>query len=157
MCQYCGCRAVPLIRDYIAEHDHIRDLLDGAVRAIAADDVPRAESRVRDALEALRRHWAGEENGIFKAMAAREDEYARYVGPLVEEHRELDLLLASLDVRAPGDQQLLRTACEELGEHISKEEDGLFPATLTALDGDAWDASIAAWQEAHPGETMRGD
>ena len=43
----------------------------------------------------------------------------------------------------------------QLHEHIAKEEDGLFPASLIALGGDEWDASIQAWHSAHPGDTMR--
>jgi hypothetical protein len=31
MCRYCGCRAVPLSRDYIAEHYHVLNLLDGVL------------------------------------------------------------------------------------------------------------------------------
>lgn len=54
-------------------------------------------------------------------------------------------------------QAHLPTAFEELREHISKEEDGPFPASLTALDGDDWNASKAAWQEAHPGEHLLRD
>jgi hypothetical protein len=157
MCQYCGCRAVPLIRDYIAEHDRVVDLLDGAMRAIASDDVAAAGARVREAREALGRHWSGEENGVFKVMAARDEEYAHYIAPLVDEHRELEGLLDRLDISRPSDQQELRMAFAELKEHISKEEDGLFPATLTALDGDDWDASMTAWHEAHPGESMLDD
>ena len=42
----------------------------------------------------------------------------------------------------------------DLYEHISKEEDGLFPASLTSLSGDEWDASINAWHAAHPGRRM---
>ena len=145
---------MPLIRDFIAEHDHVVNLLDGAVRAIAADDPNGAGSRVLEAREVLQRHWTGEENGIFRVMAAREGEYAAYVAPLQQEHRELDLLLGRLDVRVGRDQQSLRKALAELKEHISREEDGLFPASLTALDGADWNASIAAWQDAHPGETM---
>ncbi|AYG79405.1 hypothetical protein DWB77_01519 [Streptomyces hundungensis] len=38
----------------------------------------------------------------------------------------------------------------ELHEHIAREEDGLFPASLTALSGDEWDRSMAAWRAAHP-------
>jgi hypothetical protein len=26
MCFYCGCREIPLLRDYIAEHEHITNL-----------------------------------------------------------------------------------------------------------------------------------
>jgi hypothetical protein len=69
----------------------------------------------------------------------------------VEEHLELERLLDHLDISKPSDQQALRTARAELSEHISKEEDGHFPASLTALDGDGWNASMRARQEAHPG------
>jgi hypothetical protein len=148
---------MPLIRDFIAEHDHVVDLLDNVVRTIATGDLAGAQSRVRDAREALHRHWTGEENGIFQVMAARDDEYADYIVPLEREHRELDLLLGRLDLRAPRDQRALRTALAELMEHISREEDGLFPASLTALDGEDWNASMTAWHEAHPGETMLAD
>jgi hemerythrin-like domain-containing protein len=148
---------MPLIRDYIAEHDAVLDLLDGALRAIRTDDLVAAAARVNDARDTLRLHWTGEENGIFKVMAARDAEYASYVAPLVQEHRDLANFLARLDVSEPGDQQELRTALSDLREHISKEEDGLFPASLTALDGDDWNLSMAAWQEAHPGESMLPD
>jgi hypothetical protein len=43
---------------------------------------------------------------------------------------------------------------EDLAEHISREEDGLFPATLVTLSGDDWDTSIAAWEAAHPGQRL---
>ena len=158
MCQYCGCRAVPLIRDYIAEHDHVLNLLDGALRAIAVDDLVGAAGHVSDAREALASHWTGEENGIFKVMAARDDEYASYVAPLVEEHRELRAV-----ARPPGRLGAERPAgaaqrpSRRPREHISKEEDGLFPASLIVLSGDDWNASMTAWQQAHPGESMLAD
>ncbi len=148
---------MPLIRDYVAEHDHVLNLLDAALRAIGGEDLEAAASRVREARETLGRHWTGEENGIFKVMAAREEEYADYVAPLVVEHRELEQLLLQLDVEDPADQQSLRVAYADLREHISREEDGLFPASLTALSADDWNESISAWQEAHPGESMLTD
>jgi hypothetical protein len=70
--------------------------------------------------QVLQRHWQGEENGIFQAMAAREAQYAGYVAPLVVEHRELAELLATVDLSDPADQQRLRVAFELLAEHISK-------------------------------------
>ena len=42
----------------------------------------------------------------------------------------------------------------DLYGHISKEEDGLYPASLTALGGDEWDAAMDAWHKAHPGTHM---
>ena len=44
-----------------------------------------------------------------------------------------------------------------IAEHISREEDGLFPATLVTLSGPQWDESIAAWEAAHPGRRLRTD
>ncbi len=34
MCHYCGCRVMPLIRDYIAEHERAINHGGGAVRAL---------------------------------------------------------------------------------------------------------------------------
>jgi iron-sulfur cluster repair protein YtfE (RIC family) len=107
--------------------------------------------------QVLERHWQGEENGIFRVMAAREEQYADYVAPLIVEHRELEELLAAVDVSDRADQQRLREAFEQLTEHISKEEDGLFPASVVTMGGAEWDASVAAWSEAHPGEVLIPD
>ena len=76
------------------------------------------------------------------------------IAPLVREHRELAQLLATVDITKTDGQQAIRDAVSGLYEHISKEEDGLFPASLTALSGDEWDASFEAWHAAHPGRRM---
>lgn len=156
MCHYCGCRHIPLIRDYIAEHERVTDLAGDAVRAIDAGDLEKARRCLAQMAAELDSHWRGEENGLFRVMA-REEEYADYIAPLVSEHRELAELLASVDVADPGDQKRIRAAVTELGEHISKEEDGLFPASLIALTGRDWDASIAAWHDAHPEGSLISD
>jgi len=156
MCHYCGCRHVSLIRDYIAEHERVTDLGGDAVRAIAGDDLERAHRCINEMAALLASHWQGEENGIFRVMQ-REDEYASYIAPLIEEHRELAELLATVDVGDRADQERIRHAVAELLEHISKEEDGLFPASLTALSGQDWDEAMAAWRDAHPGVEMMSD
>jgi hypothetical protein len=51
----------------------------------------------------------------------------------VREHRELAALLESLDVSKPTDQDRIRRAVDDLHGHMVKEEDGLFPASLTVL------------------------
>ncbi len=103
--------------------------------------------------EELRSHWQGEENGLFAVM--RTDElYAEHIDPLVAEHRELARFLEAVDLTDPADQARVRREIEELYVHIAKEEDGLFPASLTALDGADWDAAMAGWQQAHPGRDM---
>ncbi|WP_228047418.1 hypothetical protein [Streptomyces justiciae] len=58
--------------------------------------------------------------------------------------------LAALNLTDPADVQTLTEAVQELHHHIAKEEDGLFPASLTALSGEEWNAAMAAWRKAHP-------
>jgi iron-sulfur cluster repair protein YtfE (RIC family) len=156
MCHYCGCRQIPLIRDYIAEHERVTDLGGDAVRAIDRGDFETARHCIKAMAAGLASHWQGEENGLFRVMQ-REPEYADYIAPLIQEHRELAELLAVVDVADTADQQRIRIAVLELLEHISKEEDGLFPTSLTALNGRDWDEAIAAWQEAHPGGSPISD
>jgi iron-sulfur cluster repair protein YtfE (RIC family) len=147
---------MPLIRDYIAEHERATDLAGDAVRALDRDDLDTARKCLAEMETVLSSHWQGEENGIFRVMQG-EQMYAEYIAPLVEEHRELAALLASVDLADPEDQQRIRIAVVELNQHISKEEDGLFPASLTALSGDEWNSAMQAWQEAHPGHSMIPD
>jgi iron-sulfur cluster repair protein YtfE (RIC family) len=141
---------MPLIRDYVAEHERAMNLGGDAVRAIERGDLDEARSLLDALLDELRSHWRGEERGIFEVMRT-EPEYDEYIRPLEQEHRELDELLTTVDLADPGDQRRIRAAVDELHEHILKEEDGLFPASLTALSGADWDAAMAAWAEAHPG------
>jgi hypothetical protein len=145
-----------LIRDYIAEHEHVTNVGDDAVRAIDAGDLESAQLYVGEMAVLLAAHWEGEENGIFRVMQ-RDAEYLDYIAPLVAEHRALAQLLAAVNLEDSSDQHRIRLALIELDEHISKEEDGLFPASLTALGGDEWDAAMDAWHEAHPGEEMLRD
>lgn len=156
MCHYCGCRDMPLLRDYIAEHETVTNLGGDAVRALDRGAVTRARELLAAMREELRSHWQGEEKGLFEVMA-HEELYAEHIAPLVREHRELEDLLATVDLEDPGDQERVRKAVFDLHEHVAKEEDGLFPASLTALSGDEWDAAMAAWQAAHPDRRMIGD
>jgi iron-sulfur cluster repair protein YtfE (RIC family) len=126
------------------------------VRALDRGDLDTARKCLAEMETELSSHWQGEENGIFRVMQG-EQMYAEYIAPLVEEHRELAALLASVDLDDPEDQQRIRIAVVELHEHISKEEDGLFPASLTALSGDEWNSAMQAWHEAHPGHSMIPD
>jgi iron-sulfur cluster repair protein YtfE (RIC family) len=141
---------MPLLRDYIAEHERAINFGGEAVRAIDRGDLARARHLLGEMATELAAHWRGEENGLFTVMA-HEPLYAEHIAPLIREHRELAEMLATVDISSPDGQQAVRAAVADLYEHISKEEDGLFPASLTALGGDEWDAAIDAWHTAHPG------
>ncbi len=151
MCHYCGCRDIPLIKEFIAEHERVTDAAGDAARALERGDVERARELVAVMSRELAAHWAGEENGLFQVMRT-DPEYAEYIAALEQEHRELAALLPSLDLTDPEDVRQLLDAIDELHQHIAKEEDGLFPASLTALSGEDWNLSMAAWRQAHPGE-----
>lgn len=144
---------MPLLRDYIAEHERVVNHGREAVRALDGGDLDRACREATAMFDELQAHWRGEEGGLFAVM--RPDPlYAEYIDPLVREHRELGAFLAAADLTLPDHQDRLRVAVDELYDHIAKEEDGLFPASLTALDGADWDAAMAGWQEAHPGRRL---
>ena len=144
---------MPLIRDYIAEHERALNHGGEAVRALDRGEIDTARARLAAMFDELRSHWPGEENGLFAVMH-REELYAQHIDPLVVEHRELAVFLETVDLSDLDDQDRVRKAIDELYEHIAKEEDGLFPASLTALDGADWDAAMAGWQDAHPGQHM---
>ncbi|MFC9610741.1 hemerythrin domain-containing protein [Streptomyces sp. NPDC056938] len=152
MCHYCGCREIPLIKELIAEHEKVTDAAGDAVRALERGDTAAAGELTEVMSRELATHWQGEENGLFAVM--RDDpEYTDYIDALVAEHRELAALLPALDLTDPTDAGRFKAAADELHHHIAKEEDGLFPASLTALSGDEWDVSMAAWRAAHPQES----
>ena len=156
MCHYCGCRHIPLIRDYIAEHERVLDLGSRALEEAGRGALTEAQATVAEMRTELQSHWQGEEEGVFALM--RSDElYREHIDPLVEEHRELDALLARLDMTVAEDRVRLRDEMHELRIHISKEEDGIFPVTLVEFSGPEWDAAIAAWERAHPGQKISLD
>ncbi|MGW8351099.1 hemerythrin domain-containing protein [Streptomyces wedmorensis] len=150
MCHYCGCREIPLIKEFIAEHAAITDLAGDAVRALDAGDPERARTLVERMAVLLLAHWAGEERGLFAVMREN-DEYTAYVDALAREHRELAAFLVALDLDSADQRARFLRAVDELHDHIAKEEDGLFPASLTELTGEQWDRSIDAWKAVHAG------
>ncbi|MFD4125343.1 hemerythrin domain-containing protein [Streptomyces globisporus] len=148
MCHYCGCREIPLIREFIAEHESVTDLAGAAVRALDSGDRDVARALVERVTVELRAHWAGEERGLFTVMRENE-EYTAYVDALAAEHRELAAFLDVLDLDSAEQRAAFVREVGELHSHIAKEEDGLFPASLTELTGDQWDRSMEAWRTAH--------
>jgi len=69
MCHYCGCRDMPLLRDYIAEHERAVNLGGAAVRALDRGEQDKARALLASMAEELDSHWRGEEDGLFAVMA----------------------------------------------------------------------------------------
>lgn len=149
MCTYCGCNDIPLIKEFVTEHEVALELAGDAAEALREGAVLRARGRLDLLARQLEAHWRGEEQGLFAAM--REDpQYVEYLDELTGDHARLRALLGQADPAVALDRAHLLAAFDDLRVHIAKEEDGLFPASLTTLSGEQWDAAMAAWRLAHP-------
>ena len=109
---------MPLLRDYIAEHERAVDHGREAVRALDHDHLDEARRRLAVMFDELRAHWQGEENGLFAVMHA-DELYAEHIDPLIAEHRELAAFLEVADVTDPADQARVRAEVEALYAHIA--------------------------------------
>ena len=139
MCEYCGCQNVPAIAALTAEHDELRGVARDAAAAARSGDRVAAAAAARRLLALLRPHTQIEEQALFPAMAG---EFAEHVASLLDDHNRIERTLAVIadpaDARANWVQEL-REALAELFTHILREQDGLFPATLSVLTPADWD------------------
>src|SRR5690349_13522788 len=128
VCHYCGCREMPLLRDYVAEHERATNYGGEAVRALDRGEHGRARELLVAMAEELRTHWRGGENGLCAVMGMNAL-FAQHIGPRVREHRELEALLESVDPSDSDDRDRVRKGVFDRYEHPAKEEDGLFPGS----------------------------
>ncbi len=149
MCTYCGCRSIDSVSALTDEHDASLELLADARRAVLRGDADQAVCIAKHLLCVLAPHTAVEEQAVFPAMA---EEYPDYVASLLDEHRRIEL---GLNAAATGQGQValsaLTEAAETLRGHIRREEDGLYPATLTSLDAEDWERAERVRDRVHPG------
>lgn len=138
MCEYCGCLSLRAVEELTDEHDELLSLVRDATVAVAAADAERAADAVVAMLRVLGPHTAVEEEALFPAMAR---EHAEHVDALHQEHLRIEQGLVAVTAgRAPDWRETLLAALHLLREHIKKEQDGLFPAALTTLSSDDWEA-----------------
>ena len=155
MCEYCGCQDVPAIAALTEEHDAIRAVARDVIKTAAIGDHAAAVVRTRDLLALLGPHTTVEEHGLFPAMA---HEFPEHVASLEDDHRFIEGVLGEIvEQREPGpgwDERLI-AATTRLFDHILREQDGLFPATLSVLTPEQWDelaavrAAVTAGVPAH--------
>lgn len=153
MCEYCGCQDVPAIAALTAEHDEIRAVARDAARAARANDRGAAAAAASKLLELLGPHTAIEERALFPAMAG---EFADHVESLVADHHRIDVALAGIAGRYELTDwvERLDAALAELFTHILREQDGLFPAALSVLTAEQWDALDEIRAEVTAGEAQ---
>ena len=139
MCEYCGCQNVPAIAALTAEHDELRAVARDAAAAARSGDRVAGAAAARRLLALLRPHTQIEEQALFPAMAG---EFAEHVASLLDDHHRIEHTLVVIadpaDDRATWVQDL-HEALAELFTHILREQDGLFPATLSVLTPADWD------------------
>ena len=139
MCEYCGCQEIPAIALLTAEHDAIVNLIGEVRIAVGQTRLDQAANTCRRILAVLGPHTSVEEQALFPAMRA---EFSDQIDTLLAEHRSIEAVLAEAIAGAPADPDWpgrLLGALHELREHILKEQDGVFPASLAVLAAEDWD------------------
>jgi hemerythrin-like domain-containing protein len=142
MCEYCGCQQIAVIGELTREHDAVVTLvyeIQGALKRRRPGEVVKGCHRI---LAVLAPHTVVEEEGLFPEMAM---EFPQHIASLRSEHREIEKVLGEAGEGAagfPGDPTWpgrLLDVLLLLRGHILKEQDGVFPAALAALDPDQWE------------------
>ena len=140
MCSYCGCReSLPIIARWSEEHDEIVNALGHVRRAVAAGVPEEVLGRTADLRALLDPHTASEERSMFAELRG-DPEFTAVVDALCAEHVDIAAGIARVEAGTPGAYDELEHL---LMRHIDKEENGLFPAAILALDGEAWDRAVA--------------
>ena len=134
MCEYCGCRDIPLIGRLSEEHYEAVDALGVLRRAIAAADAAQVADAVALLSAHLFPHNDSEEAGLFHELA--QDEYFEpTVTELIDQHRQFRGLIERI---AAGEWDAYAPLEEALRHHIDREENGLFPAAAIAFAAPEW-------------------
>lgn len=139
MCEYCGCQEIAVIGELTREHDAVVDLIGRIERSLADQRLGDVAEGCRKISAILVPHTVVEEEGLFPEMAA---EFPDHIETLRSEHREIEKVLDEAAGVVPDDQDWparLLGALFLLREHILKEQDGVFPAALAALDTVQWE------------------
>lgn len=139
MCEYCGCQDVTAIGELTREHDAVVDLIAEARGAHRNGDLPTLSGCAGRIAELLEPHTRVEEDGLFPAL--RED-FPEHIAKLEDEHRLIEAVLREAVGSPPASNWPTRllAALDMLRRHILKEQDGVFPAALTSLTTEQWEA-----------------
>jgi hemerythrin-like domain-containing protein len=138
VCEYCGCQQITVIDELTREHDAVVALMASVRELLVGDRLEDVAATCERILEVLEPHTRVEELGLFPEIAV---EFPEHVSVLVDEHRRIEAVLGEARHGVPADPtwpDRLQRALFDLREHILKEQDGVFPAALTMLDGEQW-------------------
>jgi hemerythrin-like domain-containing protein len=139
MCEYCGCQEIAVLRELTREHDAVVALISRVKSSIARQHLEDAAASCQQISSLLAPHTEVEEQGLFPEMR---DDFPDHIEVLRSEHRKIEQALVEVCDGVPDDPtwpDRLLGALVMLREHILKEQDGVFPAALAALDPDQWE------------------
>ena len=139
MCEYCGCQQIAVIGDLTREHDAVVAIISQVQKSLAGQHHQDVVTSCRQISAILAPHTVVEEQGLFPEMAG---EFPDHIEALRSEHRAIENALDEAARGVPDDPawpDRLTKALMLLREHILKEQDGVFPAALVALDADQWE------------------
>ncbi|MFE1895144.1 hemerythrin domain-containing protein [Streptomyces yangpuensis] len=148
MCEYCGCQSVATIDELTREHDEVVTLISHVRDARRDGDITGMAELARRITTVLVPHTQVEEHGLFPAMA---QEFPDHIAALEAEHRRIEAVLAEAAHGVPADTawpDRLLEVLDLLRDHILKEQDGVFPASLATLSTEQWEAVEAVRAEA---------
>jgi hemerythrin superfamily protein len=153
MCEYCGCQQIDTIAGLYREHDDVAAHVGQLRSSLAGGRLDEVARSCRQILAILGPHTVVEEEGLFPEMA---EEFPDHIEALRADHREIEKVLGEADDGPPDDPtwpDRLLHALLLLADHILKEQDGVFPAALIALDPDQWERieAVRARNVAHSG------
>jgi hypothetical protein len=139
VCDYCGCQALDAVSTLTAEHDDVSRVSAAITAALGSGSVAEAAELCRDLAAVLGPHTRVEEDALFPAMSG---DFPDHVTDLRGEHRAVEAVLAEASDGTPADPtwpERLTAALHLLRDHVSKEENGVFPAALGVLTPDDWE------------------
>lgn len=155
MCEYCGCQQIAAIRELTREHDAVVAEIAEVRSLLRKDDVQGAATTARRIAEILEPHTAVEEGALFPLMA---EEFPDHIEALEREHRLVEGVLAEAASGTPADPDWparLTSALDLLRDHILKEQDGVFPASLSVVDTEGWEQVEAVRARAGSGVALQ--
>ena len=137
VCDHCGCRQVEAVGELMDEHAALVDQAYGVRRAVRADDLGTALSRLADVVPLLQRHVRREEDGIFRALRDS-GEFLDEIDALEGEHGSLEGAIDDLDRGAPDLSVAIIDLLDALQAHIDREDYGIFPVSVVTLGAAEW-------------------
>ena len=137
VCDYCGCNGVQPIRELMDEHEALMDEAHDVRQALSHGDQPLAVSLLARLAGHLHRHVHREEAGIFTALRDK-GEFLEELSDLETEHQQFDAATSALHTIGPGFAGRVNRMLDDLGEHVEREDLGIFPVSVVSLGADGW-------------------